>query len=79
MTIFLLYKFLIVLGDSHFSKVESLRKATRVVKQYVDLHFVLLHPLKLHHTLPLPSETAADMWVFLEHKEEENHGKIFNI
>ncbi len=67
-----------VLSNSHFLEVESLRKATRVVKPYVDLHFFVLHPLKLRHTLPLPSVTAADRWVFLENKEKENHGKIFN-
>ncbi len=47
----------------------------------VDLHFFLLHPLKLHHTLPLPSATAltaADRSVFLEQMEEHNHGKIFD-
>ncbi len=37
-----------------------------------------LQPLKLCHTLPLPSATAADRWVFLEYGEEKNHGKIFN-
>ncbi len=37
-----------------------------------------LHPLKLHHTLPLPSATAAARWVFPEYREERNHGKIFN-
>ena len=49
-----------------------------MVKLYVDRHFFPLHPLKLHHALPLASATAADRWVFPEYKEEENHGKIFN-